>query len=252
MANIQNVKSLYYYFSWAFIAITGLLLSCGRVTESYRLSNDYELMRPKMMGDYESILRVGSYMRLPIEAIGLSFHKEPFVNPAMIKEFMTWLSDNGDQIVGINPEGMQKSNRSYADVNSKMVPGSNKHPLVYYEYGDDRFTEMFGYRLIGRTSNGIYVIRCINDTAGTAIFGDLLFLELVKVSAPLLVESKKHDWNTNNFRYELRKIGQIGLGDRTSQDIKIDHNTIKISEDLGKFRELYPSGEFSVSLDGFK
>ena len=236
---------------YLFILFIGLLSSCGRNTKPNTWPNGEESIKSNMKGDDKSILRVSSNMRLSIEAIGLSFHQKPFVNPAMIKEFMTWISDNADQIVGINPKGMQKSNRSSVDVNIKPVPGSMNHPLVYYEYGEGRFKEMFGYRLIGRTTNGIYVLRCIDDTAGTAIFGDLLFLELVKVSAPFLVQSKIQNWKSDNFRYELRKIGQIGLGDRTSQDIEIEHNTIKISENLGKFNEPYNIEKFSVSLEAF-
>ena len=249
MANRKNGHPPYHVFIWAFVALIGLLPSCGRDAKHKTLSKVDESANSNMMGDNDAIFCVGPNMRLPIESIGLSFHQEPFVNPAMIKEFMTWISDNEDQIVGINPNGMQKSNRAYADINIEMDPATNRYPLVYYEYGEDRFTEMFGYRFIGRTANGIYVIRCIDDTAGTAIFGELLFLELVKVCSPLLVESNNQNRNTNNFRHELRKIGQIGLGDRTNQDIKIEHNTVKVSEDTGKFSELYPSEGFSVSLD---
>lgn len=71
--------------------------------------------------------------RISIEDLGLSFTNEQFVNPAMIKEFITWLDDEDEQIIAQNISGTkQSSNRFTADVKSKMVPASKTHPLVYY------------------------------------------------------------------------------------------------------------------------
>src|SRR5436309_7916640 len=62
----------------------------------------------------------------------LSFCQPPFVHPLVIKELMTWLSDDGDQVVAINLLEANDSNRYYGAIETEK-PGklAPRHPRVF-------------------------------------------------------------------------------------------------------------------------
>ena len=187
--------------------------------------------------------------RVTIEELGLSFTMEPYVNPAVIKEYITWISDEESQITAFDVFGTkQDSNRFSAKVKSKLVDATPAYPLVYYQYTDFPDPPMFGYRYVGRTTNGVYVLRTIDDTGGTATLSNLLFMEVVKINKPLVTKNPKSLKEVSNFRYEFRKIAEIGLGNHTSQKISVVDNTAIISEDLDSYGEQFPSGPLSFTV----
>jgi hypothetical protein len=93
------------------------------------------------------------------DASSYSFTKAPFINPKIINDLATAISDQGDQVVAINLTDSEASNRYACD--AKIAKTLNRYPYIYsqdpVESGDQRPAE-FGYRYVGRTTSGIDVL----------------------------------------------------------------------------------------------
>jgi hypothetical protein len=134
-----------------------------------------------------------------------SFTKEPFINPRIIEDLSTWISDNGDQVVAINLLESQNCNRYFVD-SILSRPRDSGFPLVYYnrdrKEGWPNFPDFFGYQYVGQTKNGIYVLHTTDQEGGALRSEEILFLKVEK--------DKGLDDNAKpKERLLLKKIGEI-------------------------------------------
>lgn len=181
-----------------------------------------------------------------------SFVREPFINPEIIRDFSTRLSDLGDQVVAINLLSSQNSNRY------SLYPGDlgvnekdGQCPFVYVENRDK--TTRFGYQYIGMTESGVHVLSTSNWMGGSGVFKHLM---LLTIEFDAGIDCCDWDRQTairdDSRRLLIRKLGEIGLGDRWSGQLGVSGNELRIGRDEGWFSRSggTESGPLSSSRSG--
>jgi uncharacterized protein len=173
----------------------------------------------------------------PGKEISYSFTKAPFINPKLINDLSTELSDQGDQVLAINLTDSQTSNRYACDV--KVAKTGNKYPYVYaqdpVEGGDARPAE-FGYRYVGRTTTGIDVLFTAESGGGSGVFEGLMLVRISEESGAQSIEPASgsvQTFTTRKKRLVIKKVGEIGLGDRWDGILAVNGNEISIGKDTG-------------------
>jgi uncharacterized protein len=170
--------------------------------------------------------------------LAYSFTQPPFVSPRIVDELSTSIADEGDLIIAINLTDAQGSNRYSAEI--EVVKQSGQTPYVRYrEKGEnpgDAGTE-FGYEYVGRTASGIDVLRTRESSGGTGVFENLMLVRLEHEAGGASLDStgkgKTEVMTFKKRRTLLRKVGEIGLGDRWEGKLKITGNEISIGRDVG-------------------
>jgi len=175
-----------------------------------------------------------------------SFSKAPFINPRIVQDLTTWLSDKGDQVMSINLDESQNSNRYFAQTKVRAI--KNQAPFVYIENktvesGETNVTT-FGYRFIGKTTAGIYVLECVDNPGGSGSFRSLMLVKL-ETEAGIDVDWKMGVIGRGERRTTLKKLGQIALGDRWDGSLKVVGDSIEIGTDVGPLAETEMRGKSS-------
>lgn len=152
------------------------------------------------------------------------FDKEPFINPRLIADMTTWLSDNGDQVVAIDLNGAQHCNRYFAETKTQATKGENLY--VYFEEDG----ESFGYQLIGKTDSGIYVLETSSGGEGSGVFKELM-LVVIERDKNLCYRKEQAVVELNNDRLVIKKLGIISLGDRYSGLLKVKGDSLYVGRD---------------------
>jgi hypothetical protein len=174
----------------------------------------------------------------PIPAgLPYSFTREPFINPKIIEDLSTWLSDGGDQVIAINLTESQKSNRYSEKTISRWL--NTEHPYVGYEGENsehDPRPPFFGYQYIGTIDSNVYVLQISSGGGGSGIFENLLLVTLEKdygLGNYFGDTTYKDTIRLDNGRILIKKIGEIALGDRYQGELRIEGNKIFIGNDEG-------------------
>lgn len=152
------------------------------------------------------------------------------IHPLIIKDLLTWVSDVRDQVVAINLEGSQGSNR-YCCEHSFRVKEVNKKMEVVIDLANDFSSQQekdcskyweckFYYRFEGTTDSGVSLVRTWNRSGGSAIFSSLLFLKVKERNAVYKMIDGKFTWNKKQVI--LEKFFQLGLGDREAHTVEVD------------------------------
>jgi len=172
---------------------------------------------------------------LPERDLPYSFSHPPYIHPRIVQDLSTWISDTGDQVIGINLIDSQDSNRYYGDILVKEVP-AGPFPFVYVEehHSDDEATPYFGYRYIGSTESGIHVLRTAMDGGGSGVFVNLLFLSIQRERGAAFRRDDRPG-RPGAERIVLHKTGEVALGDRWEGDLRVEGNKVFIGEDRGWF-----------------
>jgi uncharacterized protein len=181
-----------------------------------------------------------------------SFTAAPFVSPRIVNELSTWISDHGDQVVAINLIDSQGSNRYFGDVETRR-DGAGTY-VSYRTPGDEpgeRDAE-FGYTHVGRTAAGIDVLRTRDSGGGSGVFEGLLLVKLERSETG--GELRPTGGKTQTFTFKkplllLRRLGEIGLGDRWDGDIKVTGDQIAIGKDRGPLSGVEPSKARVIKID---
>ncbi|TVR39782.1 MAG: hypothetical protein EA402_14330 [Planctomycetota bacterium] len=157
------------------------------------------------------------------------FDREPFIHPTIIEAFAVWMSDSGDQVVAINLDDAQGSNRFFGDV--VLQAGDNDYPRVMIDRGDDGF---FAYSLVGQTDSGAFIVATAESGGGSGVFRSLKAFRLIG-DYGIGQDSTKNHLSTNRPRTLLYYLGSIPLGDRWSGDLQVQGNELHIGVDEGWF-----------------
>ncbi len=161
-----------------------------------------------------------------------SFVRAPFIHPKIIQDLSTWLSDRGDQVVAINLSDAQGSNRYFGDVAVNDVDGQCS--FVHTEEEDQRF----GYQYIGMTESGVHVLYILDWGGGSGVFKQLI---LLTIEFDYGIDCC--DWDTqtaiqaNRKRLVIKKLGEIGVGDRWSGQLSVSGDELHIGRDEGWFSQ---------------
>lgn len=161
-----------------------------------------------------------------------SFAQAPFVNPRIIHDFSTWLSDVGDHVTEINLTDAQRSNRYYGE---PSVHDTDR--LCPFVYSGDSEKGFFGYSYVGITDRGVHVLYTADSGGGSGVFINLMFLA-VELSHGILATGDPRSGGVvraDKERVVLRKLGEIGLGDRWSGELQVRGNDVFVGRDRGWF-----------------
>lgn len=160
--------------------------------------------------------------------------KEPFVHPKIIEDLSTWVSDTGEQVVAINLDESESTNRYFGDI---QVNGTVR-PFVFYENIDDCEESgcpmgalSFGYRFIGRTSTGVYVLFTERSGGGSGRFRSILLVSLEKERGLTNFTGGSAMLRLNRERRLIKKLGEIALGDRYEGEVVLKGNRLEIGKD---------------------
>jgi hypothetical protein len=168
------------------------------------------------------------------EGSGVSLETAPYVHPKIIEDLSTWVSDNGEQVVAINLDESENTNRYFGDI---QVNGTAQ-PFVFYENKDDckesgclMGAPSFGYRVLGRTPGGVYVLFTEWTGGGSGRFRRILLASIEKDRGLTTFSRGTGVLRLNRERRLIKKLGEIALGDRYEGEIVLRGNTLRIGKD---------------------
>ncbi len=175
-----------------------------------------------------------------------AFDKSPFISPKIIQDFATWSSDNGDAIVAINVLEAQGSNRYCGDALVRNTPG--EYPYVYHETATAGSFSEFGYRYVGRTSSGVYVLHTTDCGGGSGVYHNLMLVTFE------YDQSLNCDWDKNvvqpgEKRILIKKQGEFALGDRWDGKLSVKGDSIFVGQDVGWFADSGGTGGGPASTE---
>ncbi|HLK91961.1 MAG TPA: lysozyme inhibitor LprI family protein [Polyangia bacterium] len=171
-----------------------------------------------------------------------SFTKAPFVSPKIINDLSTGVADQGDQVLAIDLSDSEESNRYAGDV--KVVKTGNRNPYVATREepveGDSEPPPEFGYRFVGRTASGIDVLFTSESGGGSGVFESLMLVRVSEETGAPSITPDSGPRQTMTFRGKrlvIRKLGEIGLGDRWDGELGVRGDEISIGADRGWFSD---------------
>lgn len=166
----------------------------------------------------------------PVDAGGgTSLTSEPFVHPRLVEELVSWVSDGGDQVVSLDLDESEGSNRFCCDEAS----GTSYRRSPEKE-GDGYHA--FGYECIGRTESGVYVLNTYSNDGGSGGWQDLVFV-VIENEPGLNVDLKAGKAEMTRPRRVMKKLGQTFLGDRWKGQLKVEGNALYVGKDHGWFSD---------------
>lgn len=149
------------------------------------------------------------------------------INPMIIKDLSTWISDGGDQVVAINLLDSQTSNKYFHN------PSKNRKTGKYFSVEvppSSKEEHSFSYALEGVTDNGVFIIQTTEwGGGGTGVFPSLLFVRIRREMGFGGIKNGKLD--LNHQRILIEKLGELPLGDRVRAIVKVQGNTVTIDSE---------------------
>ena len=194
-----------------------------------------------------AMLASGPVFAAEADTPGYYFEKEPYIHPKIIEDLTSWISDSGEQVVAVNLLESMGTNRYYGDIKVR----EKASPLIYYENTEGcKQTDcttgypVFGYRLIGRSSTGIYVLFTESRGGGTGSFRNLFFASLEKDKG-LSYDEENHTMRIDRERWIIKKLGEIPLGDRYEGELSVKGDVLHI----GKNKYSHSAELFNVDTE---
>lgn len=152
---------------------------------------------------------------------GYSFTSEKLINPKIIEDLDGWISDSGDEVTSINVTSSNNSNRYF---NNKIVTEEAETNPIIKSINNN---EYYAYQLIGKSINGVYILRTWSCGGGSGVFNGLIFVIISEDSCVDLNFSK----NQKIDRLVIKKIGRISLGDRYNGKIRYKCGLLSVGRD---------------------
>jgi hypothetical protein len=145
---------------------------------------------------------------------GIPFFHGKVVHPGALRELGTSLADSGPIDVAVDLDGVQSSNRYYrpAVVRDHFVDFKDDELL-----GKDA---SFSYVFLGTTPGGISAFETYFSGGGSGTFMSVL---LVRIEKQLERREDKQE-----TRVVMRRVGEIGLGDRSRSEVTLVGGALKI------------------------
>lgn len=150
-----------------------------------------------------------------LESHGFTYADSP-IHPAAVMELSGVLADPLPKTAAIDLEGFTRSNA----VSGSVV--SEKDRTVWLHDEERCGTGCFGYRTLGCSPTGTWVLWTVSNGGGTGYFENLLLVRL------------ERDVVTTNTgrrnRIVLRSVGEYGLGDRDDGGVRFEGNQVFIGK----------------------
>lgn len=170
-----------------------------------------------------------------------AFNNPEFIHPRIVNDLIGWISDGGNQIVSINLNDSQDSNRYSGEISVEFEGNESTTPWIYWrekktigESGNSRL-QYNGYKFIGSTIDGVQAIHFRTKDGGAIVRNFVLF---AKIDIDRIFyyshEGLSEDEKTGvEPRYQIREIlnlvGMIFLGDRWEGSIAISDGEVIVS-----------------------
>ena len=177
------------------------------------------------------------------EEASYTFWKKPYIHPRIVEDLTAWVSDTGDQVVAINLHDSQDSNRYYGSIEEGNYSADRPYPSI----SCNKVRGWCEYQYIGKTDSGIHVLFVSNNTGGTGIFRELLFVT-IEEDYGLSFDVNTNTINMNNRRTLVKRLGAIRLGDRYKGKIKLKEDSLFIGKDVGRFKG-WPKKDRIIKFD---
>jgi hypothetical protein len=139
-----------------------------------------------------------------------SFIEQNWINPRILEDLCGWISDSGDQIISINIEKSNSSNRYYGEVTAEQF--TEHYPIVTSMHNDG----WFKYQYLGCSFSGVHILRTWSNTGGTGIFCNIVMVTLSLDSS----YEQKASKNVKTNRFVIKLVGSLPLGDRYEGNTK--------------------------------
>ena len=162
-----------------------------------------------------------------------SFTREPFVDPRILDEMTTWMSDLGDLVVEVDLAGSDPGD----EIEVGEVAGNC--PFVRHVERDvsGDYSGSFGYRYVGMTRSGVHILKIARDGGGSATWASLLFVA-VELRHGIGRREEREDGSViraDRERIVVRKLGTLATGDRWSGELRVRGNGVFVGKDQGWF-----------------
>ncbi len=211
LSNAKTVKN-----RWtAFILGVSILCACGQTVTARPQEDPSE--RQIVETQLAEVTKSFTYNGAPI-------------SPALIRDFETWLSDRGDQVIAINLSQSQTSNRYFGKADITPSP-TGKPQQISYDYeeffeGGDKEISQFSYIFHGTTPSGVQVLETMSHVEGaTGVFFTLM---LIKPTLKYRLDFETAPLETKPM-IVLEKIGETPLGDRSNPIIHLQGDLVKVT-----------------------
>lgn len=144
------------------------------------------------------------------------------INPMIVQDLLSWLSDSGVQVVAINLLDSQKSNKYF--FKDFSLKGTWQH---FYIAASKDEKSWFSYEVKGITSNGLIVLHTSQwETDGAGSFDEILFVRIRKDVGLNQILNRQATFSSK--RLLLENIGSYPLGYNEINQISVSGNTIII------------------------
>jgi len=170
------------------------------------------------------------------------FDRAPYVHPLIVKDLLIWMQDEREQIVAINLNESQNSDRYYGEI--KVENEEGKYPSVSVQQNKT----WFEYRLIGKTPAGIYALKTTLNEGGTGYFMKIIFVRF-RSDIGLQYEKKSKIMQYTRKRILIEKLGSIILGDRYIGELKMRGSSLFIGNDTNKITQIITEDQW-VKIEG--
>ena len=159
-----------------------------------------------------------------------SFDRVPFVSPRVVQDLVPWISDRGEQVVDVDLPGSSRANRYFGKF--EVNPADRGHPWIVFseKAAPGERAPFFRYQFLGDTSSGIHVLRISYGTGGTGVFESVMLLSTERERA-LSFDEARHLLRLDRERLVLRRLGEIGLGDRYVGEVSVRGDELLIGRD---------------------
>ena len=142
---------------------------------------------------------------------------EYVIHPYAIRKLDSWLSDAYPNVASIFTTRSLNNSNEYSD---KVTGSPDTYLISYTKPADDGRREGYGYKVIGLTSDNLYIVHAFDITSGSGTFHRLFALESSRIQVNRYGEPTVEDILT------LR--GYHALGDRFNGDIKIKGDSVAV------------------------
>ncbi len=174
---------------------------------------------------------------------GFLYQGEP-INPACVAMFNSSEADF-PYISSINLNVCQRSNAAF----KKTM--QNKNVYYFYNNGKNIDDGSYGYKVVGKSKNNIYVLGTSSSGGGTLVATDLLLVKLVK-SNQYVYDGPQLKINKIT---EMKLLGYVMGGDRcvgAFANVQIVNNNLKIKQfnDANAGGECKKTRKYAINLSG--
>jgi hypothetical protein len=153
-----------------------------------------------------------------------TYRGEP-IDPRAVQELRVWISDAEPGPVAIDLAGTHRTNRYFGEY-TRDGNGRTVIDLDTTEAGPrkDGSRGWFAYRRLGTLSGGVHVLEIAESGGGSGVFTSLLLVQFA-------VDFEYDERGARKHRLVMRRLGEIGLGDRYAGTVTVTSRAIEIGAD---------------------